>query len=70
VSAHDRCCPLDDLPGLDCTVCEAIAAARSEEKSTATAIWKANLRAIESRNYLDGYRDATNGRTIPDWVIR
>lgn len=57
MSGHDPCCPIYDLPVADCVVCTAIGEARSEEKNTATAIWKANLPAIERRNYLEGYAD-------------
>lgn len=65
--SHDRCCPLDN-PALECAVCDAIAAARSEEKATAQAIWKANLHSIESRNYLAGWHDRDRRRPIASWV--
>ena len=67
MSAHDRCCPLDS-PALECPVCDAIAAARGEEKRSFAEGWRLNLPRIEARNWLDGYRAATNGRGIPDWV--
>ena len=60
MSAHDRCCPLDG-PALDCAVCDAIAAARSEEKRIFTDVWKLNLPLVEQRNYLAGYADGAAG---------
>lgn len=58
--SHDRCCPLDG-PALDCAVCDAIAAARAEEKRTFDQVWKANLPLITTRAYLDGYADGAAG---------
>ena len=66
--SHDRCCPLDDLPGLDCTVCDAIAAARGEERATFQRVWRDNIQPITSRSYREGYQDAANGRPVAGWV--
>lgn len=68
MTAHDRCCPLDDADGIECAVCDAIARARSEEKHAFDATWRANLPRVSARNWMDGYRAAVNGRTIPEWV--
>lgn len=64
---HDRCCPLDD-PALECVVCDAIGRARNEEKDAFTRVWKDNIGPLTRRYYMDGYRDATNGRRPADWV--
>jgi hypothetical protein len=61
MTSHDRCCPLDGSD-VECAVCDAIGAARGEERQIRKDIWAANLGPIEKRNYLDGYRDAANGR--------
>lgn len=66
MSNHDKCCPLDG-PALECAVCEAIAAARSEEKRIFTATWKANIGPVTQRAYERGYQDAANGRSM-DWT--
>lgn len=55
--SHDRCCPLEDAT-LECAVCDAIAAARSEEKAIFQRVWQANMPLVERRNYLEGYADA------------
>lgn len=68
MTVHDRCCPLDDGDGIECAVCDAIARARSDERTLYQQTWKANLPRIEARNWLDGYRAATNRRNIPEWV--
>jgi hypothetical protein len=65
---HDRCCPLDDADGIECAVCDAIAHARNDERLIYQQTWKANLPRIEARNWLEGYRAATNRRNIPYWV--
>ena len=67
MSGHDPCCPLDDLPTADCTVCSAIADARGQEKRIFTETWKANIAPVTQRAYERGYRDAANGRTM-DWT--
>jgi hypothetical protein len=67
VSTHDRCCPLDG-PDIECTVCDAIAAARSEERATFRRVWADNIQPLTSRYYREGYQDATNGRPIAGWV--
>jgi hypothetical protein len=61
MTSHDRQCPLDG-DDLDCAVCDAIGRARTEERQIRKDIWAANIGPIEKRNYLDGFRDATNGR--------
>ena len=66
---HDRCCPLDDADGIECAVCDAITRARGDERAKFQQSWKVNLPRVEARNWMDGYRAATNGRPIPDWVI-
>lgn len=67
MSTHDRLCPLDG-PDLDCAVCEAIAAARSEEKRIFQRVWRDNIQPLTSRYYREGYQDAVNGRPIAGWV--
>ena len=63
---HDPCCPLDDAT-VECVVCEAIAAARGQEKSTFNATWQENIGPITQRAYERGYRDAVARRTS-DWT--
>ena len=65
---HDPACPLDEFPDPDCVICYAIARVRHDERAIYQQTWKANLPRIEARNWLDGYRAATNRRNIPDWV--
>ena len=67
MSAHDRCCPLD-TPALECPVCDAIAAARGEERAAFQRIWKDNIQPLTSRYYREGYQDAANGRPVAGWV--
>lgn len=64
MTGHDPVCPLGDMPTFDCTVCRAIKAARDEERDTFNRTWKANLPAVERRNYLQGWTDAVNGRRL------
>lgn len=68
--SHDRHCPITSTPADGCPICALLEAARREERSRFTATWKQNLPRIESRNYLDGYQDASNGRPIPEWARR
>lgn len=67
MSSHDRCCPLDDA-ALECAVCDAIAAARSEEKAIFQRVWRDNIQPLTSRYYREGYQDAANGRPVAGWV--
>ena len=59
---HDRCCPVDNLPGDDCLICEAIVAARQEEITARNEIWRVNLPLVVKRNYERGYRDGRTAR--------
>ena len=61
MSGHDPCCPLDDLPVSDCTICTAIALARGEEMHRADDVWKINLPLITRRVYAEGYADGAAG---------
>lgn len=63
---HDPCCPLDNMPDANCTVCDAIAAARGQEKTVFGDTWRANLPAIERRWYLEGYADGAAGHRPPE----
>ena len=49
-----------------CPVCAAINAVRSEEKQTATEIWKHNMPLVERRNFLDGYRLGLASGELPE----
>jgi hypothetical protein len=64
MTSHDRACPLDNLPDLDCAICLAIGKARTEERQIRADIWKANIGPISRRNYEEGYRDAAEGRPM------
>jgi hypothetical protein len=64
MTAHDPCCCLDDMPGPECPVCASIALARGEERTRYDRTWKDNLPSIARRHYVEGYRDATNGRPM------
>ena len=55
---HDPCCPLDSTAEFDCPICEAVAAARGQEKQVFNETWQANRPLVERRNYLEGYADA------------
>ena len=62
MTAHDPACCLDDMPGSECPVCASITLARGEERATRERIWKDNLPSICRRNYLEGFKDATEHR--------
>ena len=66
MTTHDRCCPLDDSDGIECAVCDAIVRARSEEIAVRESMWRLNLPSVARRNYVEGYRDAANGRPMRD----
>lgn len=68
MTAHDPCCPLDDLPDGDCPVCAAIAAARGEEIAARNESWRINLPIVERRMYLEGRADEAAHRPIPTWA--
>ena len=62
MTAHDPACCLEDMPTSECPVCASIALARGEEIAVRERIWKDNLPSIARRNYLEGYKDATEHR--------
>ena len=66
---HDPHCPITSTRVLDCPLCALLTAARGDERAKFQQSWKVNLPRVEARNWMDGYRAATNGRPIPDWVI-
>ena len=66
---HEPLCPQqgeDDWPS--CPICDLLKAARNDERAKYQETWRANLPRIEARNWLEGYRAATNRRNIPEWV--
>lgn len=64
--SHDPCCPLDSTSEFACPICEAVAAARGQEKSIFNDTWKANLPLVERRWYLEGYADGAAGHAPPE----
>ena len=64
MSGHDPACCLDDMPGPECPVCASIALARGEERVKYDRTWKENLPSVARRNYVEGYRDAADGRPM------
>jgi len=67
---HDPHCPITSTAILDCPICDLLKAARDDERRKYQETWRANLPRIEARNYCDGFRDAVNGRRMPDWAVR
>ena len=63
---HDPCCPLDSAAS-ECPICEAIAAARGEEKTAFNRTWKDNIGSITRRAYERGHAQGAAGLSS-DWT--